>query len=60
MYRKDQVCFLFLDPQDEVGPSVSSLVVCKVHIFYNLLSFFFITFLSPEIATSITIRGPFS
>jgi hypothetical protein len=27
MYKKVLVCFLFLDPQDEVGPSISSSVV---------------------------------
>ena len=27
MFMKDKVCFLFLDPVDEVGPSISSLVV---------------------------------
>jgi len=27
MFMKDQACFLFLDPQDEVGPSISSSVV---------------------------------
>ena len=27
MFLKGQTCFLFLDPQDEVGPSISSSVV---------------------------------
>jgi hypothetical protein len=27
MYKKAEVCFLFLDPQAEVGPSVSSSVI---------------------------------
>ena len=27
MYKKGLVCFLFLDPQNEVGPSISSSVV---------------------------------
>ena len=27
MFLKDQACFLFLDPQDEFGPSISSSVV---------------------------------
>ena len=30
MFLKGQVCFLFLDPQDEVGPSISfSVVLCS-------------------------------
>ena len=29
MFMKVKVCFLFLDPQDEVGPSISSLVVLR-------------------------------
>jgi hypothetical protein len=27
MFMKDKACFLFLNPQDEVGPSISSSVV---------------------------------
>ena len=34
-------------------------IYCKIFIFQNLLSFFFITFLSPEIATYINIHIPF-
>jgi hypothetical protein len=34
---KDSACFLFLDPQDEVGPSISSSVV--------LYSFFLLVYI---------------
>jgi len=27
MFMKDYACFLFLDPQNEIGPSISSSVV---------------------------------
>jgi hypothetical protein len=32
MYKKGKVCFLFLDPQDEVGPSISSSVFLRSSI----------------------------
>jgi hypothetical protein len=36
MFMKGKACFRFLNPQDEVGPSISSSVVCSfillVHI----------------------------
>ena len=35
MFLKGQACLLFLDPQDEVGPSISSSVVL---CFFVLLS----------------------
>ena len=47
MFMKDMACFLFLDPQDEVGPSICSfvllvyiialvLVFCLCHPLYML------------------------
>jgi len=39
MFLKGYACFLFLDPQDEVGPSISSSVVLCffVILVYNVL-----------------------
>ena len=40
MFLKCKACFLFLDPQDEVGPSISSSVVlCS---FVSFLTFQFL------------------
>ena len=32
MFLKGSACFLFLDPQDEVGPSISSSVVLRFFV----------------------------
>ena len=32
MFLKGQACFLFLDPQDEVGPSTSCSVVLRFFV----------------------------
>jgi len=47
---KNQACFLFLNPQDEVGPSIFSLVVlCYfVLLVYIVVFFFGILFVSIE------------
>jgi len=37
MFMNDQVCFLFLDPQNEVGPSISFLVVLYSFVFWVIL-----------------------
>ena len=39
MFPKGEACFLFIDPQDEVGPSISSSVALQNFIIIN---FFFI------------------
>jgi hypothetical protein len=54
MYKKGLVCFLFLDPQNEVGPSISSSVVlCSfVLLVYILMLVFGILFVSTDMNKS--------
>jgi hypothetical protein len=37
MFMKDYACFLFLDPQNEIDPSISSSVVVCVYSFVLLV-----------------------
>ena len=49
MFLKDQSCFLFLDPQDEVGPSISSSVVlCSFVILVYIVTFVLLFYLCPS------------
>jgi len=49
MFMKDSACFLFLDPQDEVGPSISSLgIVCSFILFIYIVALVLVFCLCPS------------
>jgi heme/copper-type cytochrome/quinol oxidase subunit 4 len=51
MFMKDQACFLFLDPQNEIGPSISfSVFVCSfvLLIYIGTLVLIFYAYLCPS------------
>ena len=49
MFLKGQVCFLFLDPQNEVGPSISSLVVqCSFILLVYIVVLVLVFYLCPS------------
>ena len=55
---KDYVCFLFLDPQDEVGPSCSSSVVLFSLVFLdNIIAYVLAVCLCPS---SVCVVATFS
>jgi len=52
------VCFLFLDPQDEVGPSISSLVVlCSFVLLVYIVVLVLVVCLCPS---SVCVVATFS
>jgi len=49
MFMKDWACFLFLDPQDEVGPSISSSVVlCSFVLLVYIVALVLVFYLCPS------------
>jgi hypothetical protein len=49
MFTKDYACFLFLDPQDEVGPSTSSSVVlCSFVLLVYVVALVLVFYLCPS------------
>ena len=59
MFTKDQACFLFLDPQDEVGPSISSSVVpcCFVFLVYTVALVLVFSFCPFSVRVVVTFGG---
>ena len=56
MFLKDQACFLFLNPQDEVGPSISSSVVlCSVVLLVDIAVLVWVSYLYPTSVRVVTI-----
>jgi len=52
------VCFLFFDPQDEIGPSISSSVVlCSFVLLVSIVVLVFVVCLCPS---SVTVVATFS
>ena len=49
MFMKGYVCFLFLNPQDEVGPSISSSVVlCSFVLVVDIVVLVLVFYLCPS------------
>ena len=49
MFMKRKACFLFLDPQDEVGPSISSSVVlCSFVLLVDVVVLVLVFYLCPS------------
>ena len=49
MFMKDWVCFLFLDPQNEIGPSISSSVVlCSFVLLIYIVTLVLVFYLCPS------------
>ena len=58
MFLKGQVCFLFLDPQDEVGPSISfSVVLCSFVLLVYIVVLVLVVCLCPS---SVRVVATFS
>jgi len=58
MFLKGQACFLFLDPQDEVGPSISSSVVlCSFVLLVYIVVLVLVVCLCPS---SVRVLATFS
>ena len=58
MFLKGWVCFLFLDPQDEVGPSISSSVVpCSFVLLVYIVVLVLVVCLCPS---SVRVLATFS
>ena len=58
MFGKDQACFLFLDPQNETGPSISSSVVlCSFVLLVYIVVFVQLSCLCPS---SVCVVATFS
>jgi len=57
MFLKGKACFLFLDPQDEVGPSISSSVVlCSFVLLVDIVVLVLVFDLCP---TSVRVVATF-
>jgi ABC-type xylose transport system permease subunit len=55
MFMKDYVCFLFLDPQNEFGPSISSSVVlCSVVLLVCIVALVLVFYLCPSSVRVVT------
>jgi len=58
MFLKGYACFLFLDPQDEVGPSISSSVIlCFFVLLVYIVVLVFVVCLCPS---SVQVVATFS
>ena len=58
MFLKCLACFLFLDPQDEVGPSISSSVVlCSFVLLVDIVALVLVVCLCPS---SVRVVAAFS
>ena len=53
-FTKDWACFLFLDPQNEIGPSISSVVLYSFVLSVYIVTLILVTYLCPSSVRVVT------